>query len=91
MDTGAGPMDTGEGGIDMVAPLAVGLIAVGSAMSGVYNVGKAVENRRYWSEYRRNTHFTPRYPWRSGYYDYLGSSGGSLRNFGFSYGYLKKL
>lgn len=75
----------------MVAPLAVGLIAAGSALSGVYNVGKAVENRRFWSEYYKNTHFAPRYPFRSGYYDYIGETGYAIRNAGFSYGYLKDL
>lgn len=76
----------------MVLPLlAAGLIAGGSALSGVYSVGKAVENRRYWSEYYKNTHRSPRYRWRSGYYDYLNASGSAMRSAGFSYGYLKKI
>lgn len=75
----------------MVAPLVAGLVAVGSAMTGVYHVGKAVENARYWSEYTRNTGFAPKYPWRTGYYDSMSSIGASARNFGFSYHFLKKL
>lgn len=87
MDTGADPMDTGEGGTEMVLPaLAVGLIASGTFASGVYHVGKAVEQRKYWNDYRNRTGYTPRYPFRRGYYDYLGATGRMSSSLAGSYG-----
>lgn len=52
-----------------------------SFVGGMYNVGKAIENQRYWDTYRKNTHRSPRYPYRSGLYDsykYFASGVGRL-------------
>lgn len=65
--------------------LAAGLIAGGSAISGVYHVKKAIESRKYWDEYYRNTGYRPRYPYRSGYNDIVGALGSGLTTGGFSY------
>lgn len=62
-------------------------LIAGGALTGVYHVGKAVETSRYWSEYQRNTGFTPRYPFRVGRYDYLRGVGGSMAVFGIARGF----
>lgn len=49
-------------------------LVAGSAaatIGGMYNVGQAYDSWRYWEDYRRNTHRSPRYPFRSGSVDYL--------------------
>ena len=51
----------------MVAPLALGLFAGAAAIGGMYHVGQAYENRRYWDSYFKNTRRSPRYRYRSGY------------------------
>ena len=62
---------TGAAGGKMVVPLLVAAtLGLASAIGGVYEVGKAVENKRYWDTYYRNTHRLPRYGYRTGYYNY---------------------
>lgn len=68
--------------------LAGGLVAGGSALSGIYRVGKALENRRYWDAYYRNTGYRPLYPFRAGYYDYINEFGRSLYSAGFAGGFM---
>lgn len=71
----------------MVLPaLAVGLIGAGSGLGMLQNGLSYYENRRYWSEYGKNTGYLPRYRARSGYYDYLGIAGSGLKTLGYSYG-----
>lgn len=41
------------------------------ALSGIYNVGKAIDTRNYWRSYYANTGFRPRYPYRAGVYDWM--------------------
>lgn len=43
------------------------LVAGAALVGGLYEVGKAYENRRYWDSYRRNTGRSPRWYFRSGY------------------------
>lgn len=47
------------------------LFGAGALMGGIYNAGQAYDNYRYWQDYYRNTGYRPRYPFRSGRYDYL--------------------
>lgn len=63
------------------------LMGAGALAGGIYSVGQAVENNRYWRDYYRNTGFKPRYPWRTGQYDWLQSAGASFSDFGFAYGF----
>lgn len=51
----------------MVAPL----LALAGSLGGVYSVGRMYDNLRYWNAYRRNTGFSPRYPFRSGSMDWM--------------------
>lgn len=51
--------------------LAGGLIAA-------YHVGKAYDNYCFWSDYYRNTGYRPRYPFRSGSYDWMSSNVASI-------------
>lgn len=53
----------------MVVPAV--LAGAGFALGSVYTVGKALDSRKYWSDYARHTGVTPRYPWRAGANDYL--------------------
>lgn len=39
-----------------------------SIIDAVYNVGSAYENRKFWNDYKKRTGFSPRYPYRVGYY-----------------------
>lgn len=68
----------------MVLPL---LMAGSVALGSIYTGGKAFDNFRYWSDYRGNTGFSPKYPFKSGEFDYLRSSSA----LGFSYSGLKNL
>jgi len=54
---------------------------ISKAVGGAYSLGKAFDNYRYWRDYERNTGVKPKYPFRSGRYDYLGYSAGSMRQF----------
>lgn len=65
--------------------LAAGLIAGSSAVSGVYNVKKALESRKYWDDYYRNTGYRPRYPFRSGYYDIVPAVASGISSIGYGY------
>lgn len=57
----------------MVAPLVLaGGVAAG--LSGLYHVGKAVDNVRYWNDYYRRTGFRPRYPFAYHTYDWMSYS-----------------
>ena len=51
-------------------PLMAGAIGLTSAVGGIYGIGQAFENKRYWDTYYRNTGRKPRYPYRTGYYNY---------------------
>lgn len=75
-----------EGG-DCVLPLLPLAFGLGSALNGVYNVGKAVDSYRYWNDYYRNTGYRPRYPFRSGVYDYLSYGGRVVNGFAKYYDY----
>lgn len=66
------------------------LMGAGALVGGIYSVGQAVENNRYWNDYYRNTGFRPRYPFRAGQYDWMQSVGASLTDFGLVYGYNRK-
>lgn len=61
-------------------------LLVGS-LSAAYAVGRMSDNVRYWSDYKRNTGYSPRYPWRAGANDWMKYAA----NAGFSYGALKNL
>lgn len=67
----------------MVLPALVG---IGATLSGIYSVGKAVDNYRYWDDYYKKTGFRPKYMWRT--------YGNSMSGFGSgfsSFGKLKRL
>ena len=38
---------------------------IGRALALMYGVGRLAEGAKYWSDYRKNTGYTPRYPLRS--------------------------
>lgn len=57
---------------------------VGLSIGGLYSVGKAYDNFRFWEDYRRNTHRSPKYPWRSGYYDSFGYYANAVKELGYS-------
>lgn len=61
------------------------LFTLGGISNGIYAVGKAYDNYRYWSDYYRNTGYRPRYPWRAGMYDWLRDSGRTFNNVGLFY------
>lgn len=65
--------------------LAAGLIAGSGVVSGVYNVKKGLETRKYWDQYYRNTGYRPRYPFRSGYYDIVPAISSSVASVGYGY------
>lgn len=65
--------------------LAAGLIAGSGVVSGVYNVKKALESRKYWDDYYRNTGYRSRYPFRSGYYDIVPAVSSGISAFGYGY------
>lgn len=68
--------------------MALPLLMAGSvALGSIYTGGKAFDNFRYWSDYRGNTGFSPKYPFRSGEFDYLRSAS----SIGFSYSALTNL
>lgn len=71
--------------------LASGLIVGSNAVAGLYHVGKAQDNRRFWRDYYKNTGVRPKYPYRAGVYDYLYDYADLGMNAGFSYGMLKNL
>lgn len=73
----------------MLPQLATTLVG-SNALSGLYNVGRAVDNKRFWDDYYKNTGFKPRYPYRSGYYDWVSDLSSSMMNVGFSYSMLKR-
>lgn len=80
--------------VTLVAPLIAGAyaaFALGSVVSGGYHVGKALETRRYWQDYYRNTRRSPRYPFRVGYYDYVNSFAMNMYAAGFGMKNVKKL
>lgn len=58
------------------------LPALVASMAAVYGVGKSIDSLRYWSDYRKNTGYSPRYPFRSGSLDWMGYSAGA----GMAYG-----
>lgn len=73
----------------MVLPLlAVGALGAAGALKTLHGGIRYAENMRYWSEYKKNTGFSPRYRARAGYYDYLGVASSALGSFGMSYGSL---
>ena len=53
-----------------MVPLAVAGLALSSSLGGIYEIGKGLENRRFWDTYYRRTGRRPKYPYRSGYYSY---------------------
>lgn len=59
---------------------------VGSLLA-VYSAGKAVDNWRYWDDYRKNTGYSPRYPFQSKSMDWMRSSGYT----GISFNSMKKM
>lgn len=63
------------------------LFGAGAVMQGIYSVGQALDNNRYWADYYKNTGVKPRYPWRAGKYDWLQSSGATLSDSGFAYSF----
>lgn len=68
--------------------MALPLLMAGSvALGSIYTGGKAFDNFRYWSDYRGNTGFSPKYPFKSGEFDYLRNTSA----LGFSYSGLKNL
>lgn len=54
-----------------MVPLLPLFAGVGFGLSTIYNTGKALDNRRYWNDYYRNTGYRPRYPYRAGVYDWM--------------------
>lgn len=74
----------------MVAPLIAVPFLVGSSVGGLYSVGKGIENKRFWRDYARNTHRSPRYPFRAGRYDYIRDFGMSMNATGFVFKNAKK-
>lgn len=71
----------------MVLPLLAGaLIAGGSALSGVYSVGRYHENKRYWDSYFKATGYRPQYPYRFGFNSWMPAYGGLMRGLGGAYG-----
>lgn len=60
----------------MVLPL------IGAGISTLYGFGKLYENAKFWDDYRRNTGYSPRYPFRAGVYDYSGSLAWGVGSFG---------
>lgn len=43
-------------------------------LSAIYSAGKAYDNYRFWSDYYRNTGYRPRYPFRSGSFDWMSNN-----------------
>lgn len=41
------------------------------ALTTMYNVGKGLDNHRFWRDYYSNTGYRPRYPYRAGVYDWM--------------------
>lgn len=73
--------DTAGAGGDFVLPqLALGLGAV-------YSAGRLYDNIRFWNEYHKNTGHYPKYPFRSGAFDWMGYASDA----GFNYHLLKRL
>lgn len=68
---------TGEGGIDMLPALAVGL-------SALYSAGRAYDNYRYWNDYYKNTGYRPKYPFRSGSMDWMGYASDTMLTYHFA-------
>lgn len=66
------------------------LFGAGAVMQGIYSVGQAVESNRFWRDYEKNTGYRPRYPWRSGQYDWINSAGSSLSDAGIAYKFGRK-
>ena len=53
-----------------------------AGIAGLYGTGKAIDNVRYWNDYKKNTGYSPRYPFLRGSYDFMkygGSSFGKLK------------
>lgn len=48
------------------------LPALAFGLGAIYSVGRAYDNARFWSDYKKNTGYSPRYPFRSGVYDWMG-------------------
>lgn len=42
-----------------------------TGLAGLYSVGSGLESWKYWRDYQKNTGYSPRYPYRSGQYDYV--------------------
>lgn len=61
--------------------LRAGLAIAGASLGGIYAVGQARDNRRYWNSYARRTGVRVRYPYRAGVNDYLKYAG---QAFGYS-------
>lgn len=71
----------------MVLPLAViGAMGVAGGLSTVHKGLQYAENRRYWREYEKNTGYRPRYPARTGYYDYLSLASSGISSAAMTYG-----
>lgn len=47
------------------------LLIAGIGLSTLYATGKTADSVRFWDDYRKNTGFRPRYPWRAGKYDFV--------------------
>lgn len=67
----------------MVAPL----LLAGAGLSAFYNVGKSIDNWRYWSDYYKNTGYFPRYPFRSGAMDWARDFGRTFYSSAYWYRY----
>lgn len=63
------------------------LPALVGSIGAIYSIGKGYDTWKYWNDYKKNTGFSPRYPFRYGSMDYLKYGAGA----GFSFSKLKKL
>lgn len=57
------------------------LPALAASLAAIYGVGKSVDSIRYWQDYRKNTGYSPRYPFKSGSMDWMKYSGGFSKRF----------
>lgn len=55
--------------------------ALVGTIGGIYSVGKGIDSLRYWNDYRKNTGYSPRYPFRAGQFDFVSDFGHSAFSF----------
>ena len=46
--------------------------ALGLGLGAIYSVGRAYDNIQFWSDYYKATGYRPKYPFRSGAFDWMG-------------------